>query len=259
MRVFLCHSTKDKKQVRRLVRDLEAQGIDVWLDQYEVAVGDTIVEKLQRGIDESDFVAIWLTKRAVTSKWVQREWYTKYHEEIETGRTMVLPLLAENCAVPAFLKAKRYADFRGDYNSGLKDLLSVFARQPVYNATIEFETQDPVYWSIFGCPMTVHVSCESVSGENKIVVLQRVASEEEDVWHLQFERRLDQADRTVRGKVWYGTKTRGNLDYHEVMAGIIPRERKYKGRGARLRLDYGDFLTREVCTVYRDDQWTEGV
>ena len=254
MRVFLCHSNKDKKVIRRLAKDLEAQGIEVWLDEYKIRVGDTIVEKLQEGISHCDFLLVWLTKKAVRSKWVQREWYTKYHEEIENGRVMVLPLLAQDCDLPTFLRPKRFADFRKDYQAGLSELLEVFRRQPVHNAKIEFDTIDPVYWSVFGCPITIYVSCESVSGNNKVIVLQRGATEPDNIWHFQFERRLDQVNQAMSGKVWYGTRKKGNLQYQEVLAGIVPKERKYKGHPFYVVLDYDDLLKFKTRTVYRDDR-----
>ncbi len=33
LRVFLCHATEDKKEVRKLSQRLQADGIDVWLDE----------------------------------------------------------------------------------------------------------------------------------------------------------------------------------------------------------------------------------
>ncbi len=253
MKIFLCHSSKDKKLIRRLAKDLENQGFDVWLDEYKIKVGDIIVQKLQEGISDSDFLLVWLTKKATKSKWVQKEWYTKYHEEIENNRVMVLPLLADDCEVPAFLRTKRYADFRKDYQSGLVELLEVFRRQPIHNARIEIDTIEPVYWSILGCPIKIHISCENVSGGNKIVVLQRNVGEDDNVWHFQFERRLDQINQVLIGKVWYGTKKSGDLEYQEILIAIVSKERKYKRYPFNVILDYDDLLKFESKTVLRDD------
>jgi len=125
MKVFLSHSSQDKDDVRRLAEDLRDHGVKVWLDEWEIKVGDHIIQKTQKGIADSDFLAIWLTVAAVMSHWVEREWMAKYHAEVVGGRVAVLPLLADGCEVPALLRDKRYADFRSDYFEGLDDLLEV--------------------------------------------------------------------------------------------------------------------------------------
>jgi hypothetical protein len=40
----------------------------------------------------------------------------------------VLPALAEECAIPTLLKAKKYADFRIDHEYGLHELLDALAQ-----------------------------------------------------------------------------------------------------------------------------------
>jgi hypothetical protein len=104
---------------------MKTLGIDVWLDEWEIRVGDPITQKIQLGINESDFVAVWLTKHSVRSGWVEREWQSRYGLEVTTGRVTVLPLLGERCDVPALLRDKKYADFAADYLHGLEELLAV--------------------------------------------------------------------------------------------------------------------------------------
>lgn len=124
--VFLSYSSHDKAIVWRLAKDLKDAGIHVWLDQWEIKVGDPITQKIQEGLKTCDYLAVWLTFSSVSSQWVQREWGAKYHEEISNGKVIILPLLAESCELPPLLRDKRYADFRCDYQSGLKELLEVF-------------------------------------------------------------------------------------------------------------------------------------
>jgi hypothetical protein len=123
-RVFLSHSSADKAAVRRLADDLTAAGIEVWLDERQVGVGDPIPQRIQEGIASADYVAVWLTQRAVSSEWVQREWGTKLNKEIADRNVQVLPLLAESCDIPLLLAAKKYADFRDNYDHALDELLA---------------------------------------------------------------------------------------------------------------------------------------
>lgn len=122
-RVFLSHSSADKAAVRRLADDLTAAVIEVWLDERQVGVGDPILQRIQEGIASADYVAVWLTPRAVSSEWVQREWGTKLNKEIADRDVQVLPLLAESCDIPLLLAAKKYVDFRNNYDHALDELL----------------------------------------------------------------------------------------------------------------------------------------
>ena len=124
-RIFLSHSSHDKSAVRRLAVDLQSAGVNVWLDEWEITVGDRITQKIQEGLRASDYLAVWLTQHAVDSGWVEREWQSKYNDEVSKNAIFVLPLLADNCDLPPLLADKKFADFRKDYQAGLKELLRV--------------------------------------------------------------------------------------------------------------------------------------
>ena len=62
--VFISYSHKDKSFVKMLANDLRYNGHTVWIDDAEVLVGDSLVEKICDGIvDFFDFAVIadnWL-------------------------------------------------------------------------------------------------------------------------------------------------------------------------------------------------------
>jgi hypothetical protein len=68
-----------------------------------------------------------LSKHAVASHWVEREWQAKYSDELSDGQTRVLPVLLEDCDVPKLLAMKKYADFRNDFSAGIDDLLAALS------------------------------------------------------------------------------------------------------------------------------------
>lgn len=53
-RLFISYSSQDKRFVVRLAKNLQAQGFEVWYDGWEIAVGDSIIEKVFAGIQASD-------------------------------------------------------------------------------------------------------------------------------------------------------------------------------------------------------------
>jgi len=65
--IFLSYSSRDKQFVRWLAVDLRNHGHRVWLDEWEVLVGESIPRRIAHGLDQSDFVAVVLSKHAVES------------------------------------------------------------------------------------------------------------------------------------------------------------------------------------------------
>lgn len=142
--IFLSHNHADKPFVRRLATDLDNQGIPYWLDEAEIKVGESLIEKIRAGIDKVDFVAVWLSPDSVASPWVQREVDVAMNQEIMGRRVKVLPLMYRTCDLPGFLLGKRYANFTEDsrHPTAFEDLVKsvgvVFNRNafaPPANAT----------------------------------------------------------------------------------------------------------------------------
>lgn len=121
-KLFISHSSKNKAFVRDLALDLESLGHAIWLDEWEIKVGECIVTKVQEGLDSADYVILVLTPESVASGWVEREWKSKYWAEIEAGKVMLLPVLLEKCDIPALIKTKKYANFTGRHAVGFKEL-----------------------------------------------------------------------------------------------------------------------------------------
>ena len=122
-KIFLSHSSKDKEAVRRFKQDLESYGFNVWFDEDEIGIGDEIIASIQDGLQSTNYLIIWLTKHAIESGWVAKEWQSKLNDGIKLKKTLVLPVLAEDCDIPLFLSSKRYADFREGYKKGLNILI----------------------------------------------------------------------------------------------------------------------------------------
>ncbi len=110
--IFLSHSHQDKLFARNLAADLRHAGHTVWIDEGEIRVGDSLVEKIREGLDRVDFVAAILSEASIGSEWVKRELDIASNREIDEKRVMVLPLLLEDVELPGFLRGKYYADFR---------------------------------------------------------------------------------------------------------------------------------------------------
>lgn len=124
--VFISYSHKDRPFVERLAIDLKAKGLNLWYDQWELKVGDSLVDKINYGIKSQDFLIIVLSKSSVKSEWVRRELNAALIKELQERRVVIFPIVIEDCDIPPLLSDKVYADFRGSYLSGLNKLLDAF-------------------------------------------------------------------------------------------------------------------------------------
>jgi hypothetical protein len=121
---FLSHSSADKPFIRQLAADLTANGIDVWLDEQRIRVGDSIPEKIAQGLAESDYFLIGMSHNSRGSAWVQKELNNAMMAEVQRRKVHILPLKLDDSAMPEILADKKYADFSSSYKAGLEDLLT---------------------------------------------------------------------------------------------------------------------------------------
>lgn len=126
--IFISYSSKDKEVISSLAKRLKEFGYKVWLDVWEIGVGDSIPEKIFKGLEKSRFIAIWLTQNSIISYWVVQEMEKKYHQGVTQRVTTVLPLLGEKCDIPYLLQNLKYADFSKNYEIGFNELLNAISQ-----------------------------------------------------------------------------------------------------------------------------------
>ena len=110
--VFMSHSTADRGFARRLGNDIRGYGATVWIDEAEIRIGDSLIDKISQGIDNTDYLIVVLSRDSCASEWVRCEVNIALTREINGKTVRVLPCLLETCEIPAFLLDKKYADFR---------------------------------------------------------------------------------------------------------------------------------------------------
>lgn len=126
---FLSHSSQDKPIIRQLASDLTTDGINVWLDEQRILVGDSITEKISQGLAGSDYFLIALSDASIKSEWVKKELSTALISEVEKHKVVILPIKLSECEIPSIIKDKKYADFSKSYKQGLQELLLVMKKE----------------------------------------------------------------------------------------------------------------------------------
>jgi hypothetical protein len=122
--VFICYSSHDREFARRLAGDLRSNGVRVWIDEGEMRLGDSLIGRIEGGLQEVKHLGVILSRAAAQSEWVQKE--VRIAVELEKdGQLYVLPLLYQDCDVPDFLLDRRKVDFRNplNYQVGISTLV----------------------------------------------------------------------------------------------------------------------------------------
>ncbi|VVP65235.1 toll/interleukin-1 receptor domain-containing protein [Pseudomonas fluorescens] len=105
-KVFVSHASEDKDRfVLHFAQQLRANGIDAWLDKWEMLPGDSLIEKIfEEGIKEAQAVIVVLSKNSVGKPWVKHELDAACVKRINNGSKLI-PVVIDDCEVPEALKA----------------------------------------------------------------------------------------------------------------------------------------------------------
>lgn len=148
MPVFISYSHENKEFVDQLAMQLVQHNVNIWLDRWELSIGDSIIDKIQDAADGASALLVILSNASVTSEWCKKELSAGLLRELEEKRVVVMPVMLEDCKVPLFARGKLYADFRKNFDDGLKTVLEGIAKvtNPFLSRTNEHEYHTD--WSI---------------------------------------------------------------------------------------------------------------
>lgn len=121
MLVFVSHCSKDKPAVRRIAEGLRCDGIQVWLDEAEIRVGDSISGSIDEALSNSDALLLVYSAHAAVSPWVGRELNSFVTRMIEEEKP-ILPCRLDLTAMPSLIRDLRYADFSDSFDDGMAQL-----------------------------------------------------------------------------------------------------------------------------------------
>jgi len=110
--VFLCHSSKDKLFVRKLDAALSGAGLDVFLDERGIGIGDSIPDRIYKGLEAATHVVYVISSDSIRSRWVNEELDVAKTRQINDVCCKILPVLIDDVDLPVKIRHLRYADFR---------------------------------------------------------------------------------------------------------------------------------------------------
>ena len=114
MKVFFSYSDKDQTTVDRVVKVLAEAGIETVATEPDRAQwGENLIERINQGGDDADYLIVVLSPNYLESAWRQQELATWRLKEVGGDRSFILPILIETVEIPSFLQDRSYFDLRG--------------------------------------------------------------------------------------------------------------------------------------------------
>ncbi len=127
LRIFLCHSSGDKKAVRELYQRLQKSGFIPWLDEIDILPGQDWEAEISRAVRNSDVVLVCLSCGSINKDgFVQKE--IKFALDIAQEKTessiFLIPLKLDDCVVPERLAKLQWVNYfeSGGYERLLRAL-----------------------------------------------------------------------------------------------------------------------------------------
>ena len=105
-KVFISHASEDKQRfVDHFAARLRENGVDAWLDQWEMKPGDSLVDRIfEQGLKSAQAVIIVLSAVSVTKPWVREELNNSVVSRINRG-LKIIPVVIDQCEIPEALAA----------------------------------------------------------------------------------------------------------------------------------------------------------
>lgn len=125
--VFVSHRGSDSREAEQLAQEIRAAGHQVWLDEWEVDVGDSIIEKMNEGLEGMIYLVLCYSSAGVTSPWMSREWMSTLARQLNGHGVKILPIRLTGGDPPAILADIKYADLVRDWSSGVTALLKAIS------------------------------------------------------------------------------------------------------------------------------------
>jgi hypothetical protein len=91
--VFVCHASEDKDAVARpIANELSERGYMVWFDEFELRLGDRLLDKIDRGLSGCRFGVVILSPDFFKKNWPRRELAGLAAREDAEDRKIILPV-----------------------------------------------------------------------------------------------------------------------------------------------------------------------
>lgn len=88
------------------------KGAHIWLDEVELKIGDSIIERIASAIAKTDFFLVLVSKSSHNSNWCRKELALAVNGELGRKGAKVLPVRIDGAPMPDVLAGVYYLELR---------------------------------------------------------------------------------------------------------------------------------------------------
>lgn len=153
--VYLAHASEDHQALAKpLAERLLAEGVDVWLDAWEIRTGDSLRRRMEEGLGACTHFIVLLTNASIGKPWVETEIDAGFMRAVEgSARFVGLRVGTSVDQLSIFLRTVRCPAFDLDdktsFNDLVGDLFDISKKPPLGQTPRYVQTlpQDTGGWS----------------------------------------------------------------------------------------------------------------
>lgn len=192
-KIFISHSSADKRFVRSLADRITAAGFDVWLDERELRAGDSLPTEVSSALESAQVVIVVVSKASSRSRWLRFE-LSKATAQMIAGKCRVIPVVRDQSYLPPEVSDLLYADFSKKFASGMRSVLSALhheASRASLSSVLSFSQQtDLLLDEVFGSRALGWIEGEYKQKDFESVFLP-VPDDQNDETSVTFEKVTD--------------------------------------------------------------------
>jgi hypothetical protein len=198
--VFISHAWADKERfVTEFATRLRSNGVEAWVDSWEMNVGDSLVSKVfDEGI-QGDAMIVILSNNSLNSKWVREEFDAGLVRKINE-RMRLIPIRLDNCEVPPCVKHLIWQEiddlvnYDGEFKRILNSIFGQYDRPPLGDPPPHLRSElprmpglRPIYAKVLEAVCRVAIEAETTIADADVLSerLSRVGVTEAEIIEAQ--------------------------------------------------------------------------
>lgn len=134
---FISYSNEDKAFAENLVAELK-EIRDLWVDTWELELGDTLPLKIESGIERAKEFILILSENSLKSHWVQFESHMAFIKLLEDSNYRIIVVRIDNCKVPLRFKPFLYVDLPNNPKEAIAKLKDFISKRGVGSRELLF-------------------------------------------------------------------------------------------------------------------------
>jgi hypothetical protein len=119
--VFFSYCHRDTEVVTKLAKELQQKGLDIFLDTWEVKLGDVLTKEIEKALSLSRAGVVFFSIEALKSPWVRSEYDRMITRAINDESFRLIPIRLQKCDIPGFAQDRLWLDLFHHVDQAIRD------------------------------------------------------------------------------------------------------------------------------------------